>query len=914
MRNQGIKVENNFVKGLLTENTALNFPENACTEAVNCVFKDGKVTRRGGIDLEENYTVLLNNSETLPSSDVFTEFMWTNVAGLGTVSLLVQQRGNRLHFFNVSGTTTVSSEELISTVDLDLFKVSGTPYKSDTQPCQYAQGNGNLIVVNRACDPIYVSYNPDTQTLTPVRITLKYRDFLGLTSYALNDRPSFVDINSLKTDATGVLHFYNLLNQGWWQGNISGGNPDANSALGQWMVARADAPSNADFVGYYRASFTDPFDSARVGSYDQGNTPAPKGHFILNVGSADRQAAMTAGGYTTSYSSTYDQFIPETTGSVIGNYTRNASAAFDGNTFQTIDVSSSINTPVALTATGTGAARVSSNGTTNTYTSINTYIGKNLGTAKRIAKIIAVPNLIGNTYKARFAAPPTGTAWFMRVSNAGTFNSFAHTINGTAYLYASNTAPASGTAGTLLGSTVLSPGQTSITITSSNTTSTFLYVWLYIVSDTFASSYFVETGVSEIKIYEKITASGSGSITATDITVERPQTVAFFSSRAWYSSIDAETLSNNLYFSQIIQKPEQFGLCYQQNDPTSEVNNQILPDDGGIIRIPEMGRVVRLFPYQTSLLVFASNGVWIIQSNNGFTASDFSIRQISSLGTNSPLSFVNVKGVPTWFGEEAILQINYNPQFDSFSVDSITDTTIKEFFASIPPSCRVWAKGAYDVKNNNAYWLYSSTENLEQTTTAYNSVLVLDTISGAFYPWTFGTSDVIINGITYVYDSVGLSEPRIKYTFTYSTATNIVKLGYAEIREDMWVDWKRYSQLRNNSTLSSSYESYFTTGYKVHGEAIKFVQPNYLLVYLEQQSDAGCYVQGVFDFTNNGDSGKWGTKQQIYNSALTHRDVNYRRLKIRGKGRSIQFKFTQDNDKPFTIIGWGGLETSNAEV
>jgi hypothetical protein len=98
------------------------------------------------------------------------------------------------------------------------------------------------------------------------------------------------------------------------------------------------------------------------------------------------------------------------------------------------------------------------------------------------------------------------------------------------------------------------------------------------------------------------------------------------------------------------------------------------------------------------------------------------------------------------------------------------------------------------------------------------------------------------------------------------------------------------------------------------GDAMRFVQPNYVIVFLEQEDGAGCYIQGVFDFSTNGTSGKWGTKQQIYNSSIENRSVNYRRLKVRGKGRSIQFRYTSDGAKPFTIIGWGGFKTANSEV
>lgn len=884
-RGQGIKVENDFTKGLLTENHALNFPENACTDTLNCVFRTGKVYRRGAIDLEEGYSNLVNITETQPSSDIWTEFMWTQVAGLGSVNILVQQQGSRLHFFDVSSSTTVSPGKLASTILLTSYTAKDTPYLPDNYICQYTQGNGYLIVVNRACDPIYITYDQDTSTVSATKITLQYRDFLGLDSYPLNTRPVFADINALKTNTTGAKHFYNLLNQGWWQGGISGGNPDANSALGQWDTARADMPSNADTVLQYRASPTDPFDPARVGAYDQGNTPASKGHFILNVGDSDRQQALVNAGYTLSFSGTSAVFISRTLGSIIGDFDHNLGNVFDGNKAQTI------------TNTTTATAAYSFSGA-----SLSRYVGKDLLAGKAIYKVQLYP----------YTAPFLSTSTFGHSAHGAPGVVAARSV--TCTLYGKNSVPANDSDGTILGTTTAPPGSSSVIITSTDQVTTYRYVWVKMEIPTTTGETFYNIGLSELDIYEAVVSSGSGSLTNTDVTYERPQVCAFFSSRAWYSGIDAATLSNNIYFSQIIEKASQFGYCYQVNDPTSEISPDILPSDGGIIRIPEMGKVVKLYPYQTSLLVFATNGVWIIQADNGFTATDFKIRKISSLGTSSMMSFIDIKGIPTWFGEEAILQINYNPQFDSFSVDSISDSTIRTFFYGIPVTSRVNVKGAFDVKENMAYWMYASGRTGIDSPTQYDSILTLNVLTGAFSPFSISPSDTTVHGIVYVFDSTGISDPKIKMPFTAELNATTMEFNYADFQQNSYVDWERYSVFQQNPALKSSYESYFVTGYKVHGEALKFVQPNYIMVYLEQGENQGCFIQGVFDFATSESVGKWGTKQQIYNDSLENRSYNYRRLKIRGKGRSIQFKFSSDGDKGFNIIGWGGLETANQEV
>jgi len=62
--------------------------------------------------------------------------------------------------------------------------------------------------------------------------------------------------------------------------------------------------------------------------------------------------------------------------------------------------------------------------------------------------------------------------------------------------------------------------------------------------------------------------------------------------------------SENIYFSQIVETTDQFGRCYQTNDPTSEDLFDLLPTDGGVIQIQGSGSVYKLFPVQMVYLSF----------------------------------------------------------------------------------------------------------------------------------------------------------------------------------------------------------------------------------------------------------------------------------------------------------------------
>lgn len=114
------------------------------------------------------------------------------------------------------------------------------------------------------------------------------------------------------------------------------------------------------------------------------------------------------------------------------------------------------------------------------------------------------------------------------------------------------------------------------------------------------------------------------------------------------------------------------------------------------------------------------------------------------------------------------------------------------------------------------------------------------------------------------------------------------------------------------------YDSYFISGFRINAELLRNFQAMYIMVFLEDQEDASAFLQGYWDFANDGSSGKWSTTQQCYpmNTAngRDYRSVKHRRLKMRGKGKALQLKFSSETGKPFTMIGWGTMETANADI
>lgn len=410
----------------------------------------------------------------------------------------------------------------------------------------------------------------------------------------------------------------------------------------------------------------------------------------------------------------------------------------------------------------------------------------------------------------------------------------------------------------------------------------------------------------------KLTRSLVSTVNGIDdvITTVRPRTGCWFQGRVWYAGTDASaqktattdfyTWTENIYFSQIVTGPEQFGACHQLNDPTSETLFDLLPTDGGVITIQDAGAIHKLFPVNNGLLVFASNGVWFITGSQGigFTANDYTVTKVSSIQSVSGTSFVDVQGVPFFWNEEGI----YSIAGKDLSVDSLTVSTIATFYDEIPLTCKKFARGAYHAVDYVVQWVYKSTEPesiLDRYT--YDKILNYNVHTKAFYPYTVDTSVGSINGINYIVGSGGLGTPppAFKYLSTKLFSPNIYSLSFADERLDTYLDWN-----------TEDYESYFVTGYKVHGKGLTKFQVPYVVMYSRDMGDNSYNVQSIWDFAIDPNSGKYSAPQRV-NIWKPRFGMHIKRLRIRGMGRVLQLKVFSSTGKPFDLMGWAVQETIN---
>jgi hypothetical protein len=271
------------------------------------------------------------------------------------------------------------------------------------------------------------------------------------------------------------------------------------------------------------------------------------------------------------------------------------------------------------------------------------------------------------------------------------------------------------------------------------------------------------------------------------------------------------------------------------------------------------------------------------------------------------------------------------------TVKSLTYDTVKTFYDEIPVTSKRYARGFFDKTDGHIRWLYKSvdTTTLEELY-EYDRVLNYNIRTNAFYPWTISPSDVKVHSLlsselitrpinvdlvteddltdlivdslgnqVITYTASGSSDQQFdKYLVSYLDGTDY-KFTFANRTDSTYKDWETYDG------FGVIYNSYLKSGFRMDGQGLAKFQNNWINIYSRVDEPVKYNFQGLWDFANTGNTGRWSTSQQI-----THTDTNYsnatRRLKVRGHGKALQFKLSSVLDEPFDVIGWSSLRSINA--
>lgn len=421
--------------------------------------------------------------------------------------------------------------------------------------------------------------------------------------------------------------------------------------------------------------------------------------------------------------------------------------------------------------------------------------------------------------------------------------------------------------------------------------------------------------------------------------IDRPPTVAFFSGRVWYAC------NSEVYFSQVLDNKGKAGACYQEADPTSEDISDLVATDGGVIPIPAMSKAVKLVPMGSGIVVFGNNGIWYISgTDSGFTAMDISVSKINPIGTDSPNSIVEAEGQLLWWSKIGIMAMSqkqgmFGTVDGAFDRTNISENTIQSFYNhDISEFAKQHARGIYDPATNTVQWLFTT----KDTTNRYlfNRVLNLDLTLQAFYPWTVETTGPYITGffltprINKLTDTEAIRSTFIKYLCGVPSGSSY-SFTFGYFNNPSFVDWDTYDG------VGSTFMSYIETGYELLEDVMRQKQAPYVYCYFRRTEEnfvpdgddyttdkkSSCKFQVKWDWASSQVSNRWSTKVEAYRHSrlpyFSETDLTFdtgypvvvSRNKVRGHGRSIQFRFESDaRDRDFDLLGWAATFQGNTEV
>lgn len=795
---------NNFTGGLITEASPLSFPENSCLDILNMdINVDGSVERRKALQLEADAAVVETSVVSTNYENYVVSHIWKD-AGTSGQNIVALKFDSTIKFFLE---TDSLSDNYLGEVDLEEYTTADVDILDLYEAVvSMTSIRGTLVVSGDIISTFYVEYVPTaTPKFTTVPFTLFFRDLDGVDDeLPVTKRPATL------SDA----HRYNLYNQGWDQTKID----DYKACVGCGELY----PSNADIWSAGRDA-DNLFDPAEMDKIDFGNSPAPKGRFVLPVFSQE--------------------------------------AGFNFGESDTVAISS-----------------VESD---------------NFGSACRL-------EITTDT---------------------------AHGLASGDYVIITN-------------SSITCDGET------------YTIDGYYSVAVIGNVRFRITTGFS-LSCCDTVTeASGTVYLNAVPrtggfTTVRRPTALATYAGRVFYAGIRRQELTDKIFFSQIVSSPSRIGLCMQDNDPTSEIDPDIVATDGGVITIPSLGQVLCMKEMQTSLVVFTTAGVWEIkgEGDNFFNATGYSVRKITSTPALNAKSVVDVEGTLMFLGEDGIYVMQVNEVSMMLTAQNISDPAIKTYYLENIASCRCDVTGAYDYKNKKVIWAHgipeadAEEEGEIQTQPALlpkrlllSNALIFDLRTQSFTKYAFPFSWAELVGDDpdpnlrlrhlFAVRNVDADTPAIKWLCIYNRPSPLGNtLAFLEQRKDKADGFEDFN--------SSEVLSYVYTGHATL-EDIGVKKTARQLILHMKRTEEGFTIDGetytpihpssakvriAWDFTTDEASNKWQPEFQGYRYRQLSTpsgtgpihvgyDVITTKTKLRGTGRAFSMRFQSEEGKDMNILGW----------
>ena len=440
-----------------------------------------------------------------------------------------------------------------------------------------------------------------------------------------------------------------------------------------------------------------------------------------------------------------------------------------------------------------------------------------------------------------------------------------------------------------------------------------------------------------------------------DSTVGGASVVNEFAGRIFYGGFTGDVtdpmdrspnLSNYIFFTQLVKSKQDYAKCYQEGDPTSRESSDIVDTDGGFIRVSGANRIVGMATLGNSQIILATNGVWALVGGNdyGFSATNYRVDKLSSFGCISKKSIVSDGSKLFYWSENGIYVVGAT-QTGGLGVNSITEQSIQRKYQAIDNGSKSTSYGVYDTLSNKIKWVYQTEKLFSKTNSTYE--LILDLVLGSFYINKLYSTEnreyEVISGVdtnrytvfneyenvVVIKDNVVSDSDQVVYeNIKKKSAIQNVRYLFIKYDGDQYkfsFSYYKNSNFKDWNVVDA--KAYLLTGAVNATDSSAIKQVPYLLTMMrptetsidEQgivQSQSGCKMQFVWEWTNSPDTGRWSNEQLVYRLSRVHLaklsidststgfDVISSKTKIRGQGRAFSVLFSTVEEKDCQLLGW----------
>ena len=394
----------------------------------------------------------------------------------------------------------------------------------------------------------------------------------------------------------------------------------------------------------------------------------------------------------------------------------------------------------------------------------------------------------------------------------------------------------------------------------------------------------------------------------------RPEATAFAFGRVWYGGTNSSRWGTTLFYSQVLTDVNRAGKCHQEADPTSETINSLVDSDGGTVKIPDVGKVIKLIALSSSLVIIADNGVWTITGGSeGFAPLSFFVSRVTKIGCVSKRSVIEVEDTVIYANTDGIYQIGAAEESRKVIAAHISEK-IDSFYATIPSASLLNSVSLYDSKAQ-VYSLYYGPVN------DLNRSVNLRLKTGAWYPYEFDTDSELLparfrmafpffsqesrtaSGVKFLmYSDDDTSQ---YYSFNEFNDLTFVDFGAADITA-----YLEFAPLTLDNPQFDKSSTYVTSYFSFTEQSVTGVDGNGAVVY---ELPSSALLTPRWEWHTSSGGHKLGRQRQVYRfrAPLAAEDGTFdigatvvtSRDKVRGHGKALSLRYDAETGKDMKLIG-----------